>query len=275
MVAAVDAAVAECGDGGQGLLDKFIYMIRMEMMKFTKDFLEQENKTFDEERFHLSFDAALENRAGSRDGVKELREQLSVHKKGKRIPWQDCTIALGMGDVIRYMWRFLGDQDRQRVIRDYKTIFQVYFNSMPYESGAAIIEAVDTGRCSLRGGLTDITEATDGGFLASFHSADEQPLVAEYLINATGFEKNINEFTENVLLRSIVVTSGVAVAHPFGGVACDPVSGQLVWNASRTFPVYGIGHVVAGEKFLTSALSYNAVDALASVSHCVQHFKTH
>lgn len=244
------------------------------------------------------FAAAL--RRGARDGVQELRESLQLSAAGRRIPYQDCIIAMSIQGVLRYMWSTLGPEEQTVFASQYETLFQVYVNAMPAESAVAVLERVDAGGCFVHGELRSIQAVdnftfrlhfTDAGGDHASDSADSKdrqvmdPFDVQYVINASGFNTSYTSVanTDQSSLYCSMIDDGLIIPHVRGGLRADFTTGRVCiqeskcsldeLNASvdttKSPCLYAVGYPLKGEKLAVSGLSYCVSDAVAAVKSCL------
>lgn len=270
---AVQALVAEHGAGSNGLLSKFMDLIRQEIIAFQDSAPESAAVCLKD--FDKCFQAALSS--DERDGEAELRNNLRASKKGKRLPWQDCLIALGIRDVVRGMWDHLGLEERHFYQERYSTLLNIHFNSMPVSSGDDMLQFLERGSCTLTGGLCKIVAVERGGFELKF--SNSKPSVhVEHVINAMGFGKS---FTKSAPLsdfhRNILEKNDLVQPCEFGGLACDFSTGRLKGHESAEEAghalLYAAGHLISGTKLLTSGVSYCLADGAAAVDDLIGQLK--
>jgi len=286
------AIVDAKGRGAEGLLQSFMQLIKQELEGFDEDFHREqaasatdtdtgEAKPFDSiecrRKFSECFDAAMAVSVEC-DAVGTLRAAISRHKTGLRVPWQDCLIALSIRDVVRVMWSALGEVEKTSFQSRYTTILQVYFNAMPSSSAEDILSYLSDENCTIRGGLAGVA-AVDGDSSFQLHFSDGSFVGVEFVINATGFGKRVNDSTLKMMspLHRSLCQAGLVTASPFGGFRCEFDSCRLLPANVKTFNntdhnsplLYGVGHIISGSKLLTSGLSYCLSDGLAAVSDLV------
>ena len=267
---AVEAVVAEHGRGSVGLLDRFIELIKQEMISFCKGAAEDVAVTF--ENFEACFESTIAEEP--RDGVKELKKNLAQSRIGKRIAWQDCIIALSIKDVIRYMWSHLGEAEKQIYCTKYSTILSVYFNSMPVSSAEEMLSYFESGNCTLKGQLLEVRSCTNGGFQLEFGD-DSSDTEVDHVINAAGFGKHFTDFPAmSTLHRNLCERGDIVKPYLFGGLCCDFNTCRLQANSvthHHELPLfYAIGHTISGTKMLTSGITYCLNDGAAAVDDMVQ-----
>jgi hypothetical protein len=191
---------------------------------------------------------------GPRDGVQELRDALALSAQGKRIPYQDCIIAMSIQGVLRHMWSTLNDQEQDIFASEYGTLFQVYVNSMPAESAAAVLERVDAGGCCVRGGLDNIVSVDRYSFRLYFKGVDNGDdsgqsvahVDAQYVVNASGFHTTYQQLGQPGSrdlpasaspLFADMIAAGLIIPHPRGGLRADFTSGRVLTTVTASMPV--------------------------------------
>lgn len=212
-----------------------------------------------------------------RDGVKELREGMELSAKGVRIAYQDCIIALSIQGVLRFMWSTLSLEEQAVFAERYGTVFQVYTNSMPPESGAAILSYVDGGQCTVRGGLKSVDVLDKHTFRVSLQapSSDigvgpvESSVDVQWVVNATGFETHYTSLATPSPLFEGMMQDGLLLPHPMGGLRADFASGRVEvaggHDGDKMPQLYAVGYPLRGVKLVVSGLSYCVQDACCAV----------
>jgi hypothetical protein len=269
-VTAVQAVVAEKGLGSPGLLSTYLDLIRREMASFQASAPEDAAVSIAD--FDACFHAALAT--SPRDGVSELQGHLAASQTGKRLPWQDCLIALALRDVMRGMWTTLSDQEKQECQSQHATVLSTHANSMPASSAEDVLGYIRDRDCSLRGALQSVQAEEGGGFLLRF--SDSSPAIpVDYVINAAGFGKH---FTTSAPMSALHLRlsqglGGLVQPCAFGGLRCDFLTGRLQGEEEGSPLLYAAGHLVSGTKLLTSGISFCLVDGGAAVDDMLRRLK--
>ena len=211
-----------------------------------------------------------------RDGVEELREGMELSGKGVPIAYQDCIIALSMQGVLRFMWSTLSLEEQAVFADRYGTVFQVYTNSMPPESGAAILSYVDGGQCTVRGGLKSVDVLDKQSFRVSLQVPTSENGVGpvesvdvQWVVNATGFETHYTSLATPSPLFEGMMQDGLLLPHPMGGLRADFTSGRVEvaggHDGEKMPQLYAVGYPLRGVKLVVSGLSYCVQDACCAV----------
>ncbi|MGX7072287.1 FAD/NAD(P)-binding protein [Helcococcus kunzii] len=89
--------------------------------------------------------------------------------------------------------------DQKRYMKKYDKMLEPFYNVTPYETSKWIIECVEKGKVIFEKNLDEI-EIKNGKFIAK----GDNDIEVDYLLNATGFNFNLEENTEeNTLLKNL------------------------------------------------------------------------
>lgn len=258
----------------EGLLVKYLDLIKLEMKGFYLDF-EQEKageKSIDNNalatKFDKLFDAAMgvNGEPSVADVIAELKSQVKYGEKAYRSPVQDCMIALSIADIYRTMWNSLGEADRATYFKKYALLFQVYNNAMPLQSATAIQDYIQNDWMELKNGLLDIRPSNCTTAIKAYELCyPHETVEVDYVINAVGFTKHFAP-TENMdKLYQNMLKNGLVECHRDGGLKCDFKTNRLLSENKKGLKLYGVGHLVSGTKLVTSNLFNCLADGQCAV----------
>lgn len=259
---AVEKVVEERGVASPGLLEVFAEMLKKEFEAFQAG-AEEDSAVMSD--ISACFDETLHPTA-PHDGLRALELGLAASRTGKRVPWQDCTIALTIRDVIRLMWSKLSAEEKNLFLARHCTALNVHLNAMPSSSGEDLLGYFRDRECHLRGALAKVT-AAKSGFDLHFASEGDSSRHVDCVINAAGFGKSFTGSAPLAGLFASLLQSGLAQPCDQGGLLCDYKTCRLIAKGVRGEDnlLYATGHVISGTKLLTSGIGYCLTDGVSVV----------
>lgn len=145
---------------------------------------------------------------GSKENIK--RDLTSPHEIGVV-----QTLILGMDRFLTEIWMALTEVDKATFFERYGEQWDKVRSSFPVESGEILHSLWDEDKIKVFGNVVDIIEQ-DQSFKILFKNQETQ--IVDYLINATGSQKNVNyKLERNPLLRQLL-NNRILQPEPFGGV---------------------------------------------------------
>jgi uncharacterized NAD(P)/FAD-binding protein YdhS len=175
----------------------------------------------------------------------ELRRELD----SAGAPWQSVLAA-----IVRWvpdLWRILDSAGRDLFMDSYLTLWAGRIASFPAITARRLLEMMDSGQLTVRGGLAAI-EPAGAGHRMRFD--DGGHLDADMVINATGPGFGPDSLAANPLTAHMLRT-GVAVPHRHGGVAVDLRTLEVTGAHGRPgIGLHAIGDLTRGEFLATNAV---------------------
>jgi len=200
-----------------------------------------------------------------RDGVEELRRNITRYHAADAVPWQMALGLLQGYEVVAKMWRKLDEADKAKLFTSgaYQTL-QLFSNPMPIVSAEFLLREIQGGKIKTRRGLEKIERDQGGGFSLHFGGGEgeSERVHVDVVVNATGVE---HSFTHASPLLQSLASAGHLQPHPHGGVVCDRGSMSVGPH------LYALGHAVRGACLMTSS----APLAAALASSCAQDLAEH
>lgn len=123
-------------------------------------------------------------------------------------------------------------------------------------------------------------EGEEGRGKYHLHYTNGEVVQVDWIINASGVGLH-SDSTSDVLFNGLL-SCGLAEANEFGGFVCDfhtqrilpfPAWSSTAGDVGQVPLIYGIGHVVAGTRLLSSGLSYCSYGAMISVADALKRLE--
>ncbi|MCE3238870.1 MAG: hypothetical protein K0R24_1851, partial [Gammaproteobacteria bacterium] len=183
-----------------------------------------------------------------------LAQQIKWAEAGAK-PWQQVLFAAY--PIVPNIWAMLSIQDKKIFIRHYKSSFLTYLAAFPLDNAYKLQEHLASGQLNCLGGITDIVEEGEKGFVANFE--DRPSLASKILINATGpgYEPNMDP------LYNRLIKNRVLEIHEAGGINVDPKTLQ-VFSPCIGGPhprMFGVGEITWGACLATTDMSRVAIQS--------------
>ncbi|HEX4225902.1 MAG TPA: FAD/NAD(P)-binding protein [Pseudonocardiaceae bacterium] len=161
-------------------------------------------------------------------------------------------------------WPRFDDAGRAEFVRDWHALVDGLASPMPMSSANGLCALLDAGRLRLLGGIQKVT-STETGFAID---TETEQLTADIVINADR-QYNAAIPARAADLVGTLLTSGLAVPHPHGGVGIQPQSLRLLDRACRPVPgLYALGGLTVGQLYLeTTTIAGIARRARQAVAH--------
>ncbi len=145
--------------------------------------------------------------------AKNLKRETRIVESGNAL-WQKVIVSFV--ELIDYFWKNFPDKEKTHFISKYITFMQRYTSSFPVENAKKMIEMLDKGILSIRGGLKSI-KYINGKMEATFLDGEvERREEFDFVIDASGQEKNLLKSGEGLYgcLAEIGASSTGLVVKP-------------------------------------------------------------
>jgi amino acid adenylation domain-containing protein len=183
-----------------------------------------------------------------------LAQQIKWAEAGAK-PWQQVLFAAY--PIVPNIWAMLSIKDKKTFIRHYKSSFLTYLAAFPLDNAYKLQEHLASGQLNCLGGITDIVEDDEKGFVVNFE--DRPPLASKILINATGpgYEPSMDP------LYSRLIKNRLLEIHEAGGVNVDPKTLQVFSpRIGGQHPrMFGVGEITWGACLATTDMSRVAIQS--------------
>jgi uncharacterized NAD(P)/FAD-binding protein YdhS len=191
------------------------------------------------------------------DAAEILKRDIRAAKAGP-IGWQTALMATrGLHPRI---WHSLRPEDRSRFDREWKSLWNHYRVPLSMTNAEKVLAALESGQLSILGGIRHGRRLDGaGGFRLAIATrlGPDYSLDLPYLVNATGQGFDVTRFKDRFV--EALLESGVAAAHPAGGLRVDFDTCAVIHRDGRkTGAVFALGELTRGVHFFTNAVSENA-----------------
>jgi uncharacterized NAD(P)/FAD-binding protein YdhS len=166
--------------------------------------------------------------------------------------------------LVEDAWRLFDDAGRAEFVRDWHSLVAGVCSPMPISSANALCALLSSGTLRPLGGIQKVI-STEAGFTVDTETAQ---LTVDTVINTVRpyHAKIPGRATE---LVGSLLSSGLAVPHPHGGVGIQPESLRLLDKVGRPVPgLYALGELTTGQLYLeTTIIGAIARRARQAVAH--------
>lgn len=210
---------------------------------------------------HAELRAALagsdaENLRGLIDTIPEasafLDEEIALASSRPR-QWQAFGNALN--EIIDLLWNVLTPEDRHRFNREIRPAWMSRRVTFPLENALVLNALIKSGQLEVHGGFSTLEHDPSRGKFDVHLSAGS--ISADNVVNATSFSCDAEQ-SDLPVLRNLL-DSGLAMAHPFGGLRVDFSTGRVAMADGRYHErLTALGSMVSGTYFWTNAMEVNA-----------------
>ncbi|MDH1630844.1 FAD/NAD(P)-binding protein [Pseudomonas mosselii] len=154
-------------------------------------------------------------------------------------------------DYIEQAWDSLSDADRRAYLGNYHCVFMSLCNPMPPQTAGKLLQLLESGQLSIRGGLETVQPIDERSFRLVHGGGVDQ---VDWVINATRSETGgIGKVGE--ALVGAMVGNGVAQLHPFGGIKVEFGSHRVIDRFGQpSNQVFALGQLASGNHYYTSSL---------------------
>lgn len=191
------------------------------------------------------------------DALAALSDELARARSGPRL-WQ--AVAASTNECIEHVWRALGDVERRRFLRDFRSLWMARRATFPLRNAEQIVERLTSGQLSIVDGFAGLHRPRkDGPFHVRRARKDGafDTIECDWVINATSFSTAIRD-TRDPLIR-MLVERGLAREDAAGGVALDFDTGCLITARGVVEArISLIGSLATGAYFWTTSMEINA-----------------
>ncbi|WP_160111689.1 FAD/NAD(P)-binding protein [Paraburkholderia piptadeniae] len=191
------------------------------------------------------------------DALAALSDELVRARSGPRL-WQ--AVAASTNECIENLWRALGDTERQRFLRDFRSLWMARRATFPLRNAEQIVERLASGQLSIFDGFAGLHRPRNDGPLHMRRACKDggfDSIECDWVINATSFSTSTRD-TSDPLIR-MLVQRGLAREDAAGGVALDFDTGCLVTARGVVEPrISLIGSLATGAYFWTTSMEINA-----------------
>ncbi len=189
------------------------------------------------------------------------------------VRWQD--VLSSTSNIIENFWHWLSDEDKQRFMREYCSLWFVYRHAMPMKNAGKIAALLESGQLSTRAGLVSVHK-NDATGMFDISCSDErrtghETLSVRYLINATGEGLDAPRI-RSPLLQSLL-RDGTVVPHPCGGIAVEFDTCAVIGPQGLSQKLYALGSLTRGTHLYTNDMHRNAVHAKRIVDDMMEKLK--
>jgi uncharacterized NAD(P)/FAD-binding protein YdhS len=185
--------------------------------------------------------------------VERLRTELS-RASTPDLGWEvlrDAMVSCGQD-----AWYLLRDEDKRHVRACHQKVMRLCC-PMPLGNAARLLELFETGQLDLLPGATSIRPGEDGGF----EVCAERNVVVDLVIGACTPATHQQAPIARPLLASLV-SQGLAVPHPFGGVRVDRTTSRLIsWRGGPDPRLHALGDITHGAYLFTFGMPVLAARA--------------
>lgn len=180
-----------------------------------------------------------------------LREEIALAQNPR--VWQ--AVLYSTNGIIDQLWAALDDGDKSSFLAQHFSTFMSYRVSIPEENARKMLAYLESGQLSFVAGAFSV--GSDGGAKPVItRMADGRVDAVDVVINATGSPRTVSELDSELLGN--LLRRGTVLAHPFGGIAIDTCSYQVISATGRNSRLFALGELTTGACFFTSALDINA-----------------
>ncbi len=188
--------------------------------------------------------------------------------RGERL-WQ--AVLYATNTVIDYLWQILHEEDRILFMRHYAAAWMSYRVSIPVENACRLLDLARSGQLTFRRGAAVASAHPEGGFTVGTQDDGSSDGGAPFdmVVGAFGTPRNAS-LLDSHLIQSLL-SSGLADAHPHGGLVVDAQTGALIdKTGTPATDISVLGELTSGVHFFTSVLEINARHAARLANRIVQ-----
>ncbi|MCR8968918.1 FAD/NAD(P)-binding protein [Facklamia sp. 7083-14-GEN3] len=165
----------------------------------------------------------------------------------------------------------LSSHDRIRFFKDFMGLFEHFRSQTPAESIEFILQGLRDGRIRIVSGMKDV-EVNDQGFTVVTQKGLRYQ--TGYLVNATGFDQNLDRAAPHDPLINQMYQEGVIQANPLGGILVDwPHTQVLSQKYGLLDHLYLTGHWIFSTQFGNNNTKLTYKQAEACVKHLLDSAK--
>lgn len=176
--------------------------------------------------------------------------------------WQHFAVASDA--VIGSYWHALDVASKKIFMGRYHRLWMCKRVPLPIHSYLKIYSLFKSGILQSHSQLLDIKVNSTNKFIASIagpvHSGDQIQIECDWVINATGPARLVDEDSESPLISNLI-KSGLIIANSFGGIHIDYETSMVKSKGETVENFYAIGHLTAGTYYFVSSLDMVSLGA--------------
>jgi len=170
-----------------------------------------------------------------------LKKELAEAIPGKERHWQSMLKALYL--KIPTLWNTLNDSNKRAFLKQYFSLFMIYFSPFPIENAKKLLHYLETKDFKVLSGIQSISY-DDFSSCFKIH-LNSQVFNAQYVINATATGSDIRH--SNLPLLTQLLSSGVLQIHPQGGIKVDFDSSRVIaQQVQLVLNLFAVGNITRG-----------------------------
>lgn len=171
-------------------------------------------------------------------------------------PWQ--AVLYSTNTLIDRAWHLLDPDDKGRFLDVFQAAWMSYRVSIPVENAERLRDLMKAGQLSIKRGATRVTAREPAGYDVTITAPSGSTTVAmDAVMGAFGSPRDPAKL-DSSLVRHLL-KSGLARAHPHGGIDQDTATGQVLDARGRAHAdLHVLGELTSGVNFFTSVLEINA-----------------
>ena len=185
---------------------------------------------------------------------------IEVHDAvGQERVWQ--TVLYSLNESIDLIWHYLDDVDKVRFEKEFKSRWLAYRVSFPMQNAIKLQKLLHSDQLSVFGGVRRAwRDEASSRFATCIYDRRREfnaTIYSDALVNSAVFTNDVFH-CRSPLVRQML-DSGLATAHPFGGVDVDFDTNELRTRTGTLLSgVFALGALTSGTHFWTSAMNVNA-----------------
>lgn len=217
--------------------------------------------------FKVDMDDILHQEAGPHHYL-----DIEVHDAvGQERVWQ--TVLYSLNESIDLIWHYLDDVDKVRFEKEFKSRWLAYRVSFPMQNAIKLQKLLHSDQLSVFGGVRRAwRDEASSRFATCIYDRRREfnaTIYSDALVNSAVFTNDVFH-CRSPLVRQML-DSGLATAHPFGGVDVDFDTNELRTRTGTLLSgVFALGALTSGTHFWTNAMNVNARLARNNVQIIVQ-----
>ncbi|MER5889149.1 FAD/NAD(P)-binding protein [Streptomyces sp. NPDC001941] len=194
--------------------------------------------------------------------------RLQRHLEGAAEPLSALRLLQGVAPYLGpRLWSRLREDDRAQLLRAHQRTIMSLCCPMSPRSANTLLGLAAQGGLRLHRGLAGVTPGTRGGH--ALDTADGTRVTVDHLVNACGRAPDCVPRAAHPLVNSLI-SGGLAVPHPHGGLRADPRTDQLLTPHGPDPRLYALGDITLGTFLFTfgiPALVARAHELAAALEH--------
>ena len=228
------------------------------------------DELFQLQGFKVDMDDILHQEAGPHHYL-----DIEVHDAvGQERVWQ--TLLYSLNESIDLIWHYLDDVDKARFENEFKSRWLAYRVSFPMQNAIKLQKLLHSDQLSVFGGVRrtwrDEASSRFATCIYDHRRGFSATIYSDALVNSAVFTNDVFH-CRSTLVRQML-DSGLATAHPFGGVVVDFDTNELCTRTGTLLSgVFALGALTSGTHFWTNAMNVNARLARNIVQILVQSGK--